>query len=68
MNSCKQPVWEFQTVLEFEKQVREKCNLVLQRSKSQVFSWDGILPEGTPDGMVLAGEKMDGVFQGGQYT
>ena len=55
----------FPAVLEFEKQVKEKCNLFLQRSKSQVFTWDGTLPEGSPDGMVLAGEEVDGVFHGG---
>ena len=49
----------------FEQQIRDHCGLELERSKTEVFSWDGVLPRDTPDGLVLAGKEVDGEFLGG---
>ena len=37
----------------------------LEWRKSEVFSWDGVLPAGCPDGITLAGEEIKGTFQPG---
>ena len=40
------------------------CGLELEWSKTEVFSWDGRLPEGCPEGITIAGEEVvEGVFQ-----
>ena len=49
----------------FSREVEEKCGLVLQRSKTEVFSWDGNLPAGTPDGLVRAGQEVAGQWEPG---
>ena len=41
------------------------CGLSLEWSKTEVFSWDGKLPEGAPEGIKIAGEQVGGVFQPG---
>ena len=45
----------FSSVQEFAQEVLELCGLELEWSKTQVFSWDGILPEGCLKGVILAG-------------
>ena len=52
-------------VRRFGEEVREQCLLELEWSKSEVFSWDGVLPAGCPDGITLAGEEIEGTFQPG---
>ena len=52
-------------VEKFAKSIWERCHLKLQWSKSHIFSWDGALPEGTPEGVELAGKIIDGVFEVG---
>ena len=49
----------------FSNEVEENCGLVLQRSKTEVFSWDGGLPAGTPDGLVRAGQTVAGQWEPG---
>ena len=39
--------------------------MVLQKSKTEVFSWDGSLPAGTPDGLVRAGQEVAGQWEPG---
>ena len=40
----------------------ERCNLVLQRAKTEVYCWEGGLPR-TPEGLVMARKEVDGVFE-----
>ena len=47
----------FPAVERFERRLLERCGLVLQRAKTEVFSWNGVLPRDTPAGMVLAGRE-----------
>ena len=49
----------------FNRDVEEMCGLVLQRSKTEVLSWDGRLPAGTPPGLVRAGETVAGQWEPG---
>ena len=46
-------------VRQFAEEVEQQCLLHLEWSKTEIFSWDGVLPDGCPDGITLAGE--DGV-------
>ena len=52
----------FREVQQFALEVREQCSLELEWSKTEVFSWDGVLPEGCPEGVTLAGEEVAGRF------
>ena len=52
-------------VVRFAKAIWDRCHLQLQWNKSCIFSWSGILPEGTPEGVELAGKEVDGVFESG---
>ena len=49
----------------FSSQVEEHCGLVLQRSKTEVFSWDGLLPQNLPPGLVRAGDMVLGRWEPG---
>ena len=55
----------FQAMERFEGAARERCGLHLQRSKTEVFSWDGVLPPNTPQGLKKAGITVNGEFQPG---
>ena len=46
----------------FERQVRENCNLVLKRLKTEVFTRSEPLSRETPNGLVMAGMEVSGVF------
>ena len=46
----------------FKQEVGARCGLSLQLSKSRLFKWQGDLPPGTPNGLPLAGEKVNGEF------
>ena len=48
----------------FPQEVSEVCGLELEWSKTEVFSWDGLLPAGSPEGVTVAREEVvEGVFQ-----
>ena len=49
----------------FAEEVRRQCLLQLEWTKTEIFSWDEVLPAGCPAGITLAGEDVDGVFQPG---
>ena len=49
----------------FSREVEENCGLVLQRSKTEVFSWAGSFPAGTPTGLVRAGQEVAGQWEPG---
>ena len=49
----------------FAEEVREQCLLQLEWTKTEIFSWDGVLPAGCPAGITLAGEEVNGLFQPG---
>ena len=55
----------FKAVEEFGREVRERCLLHWERTKTEVFTWEGGLPVGTPHGLTLAGEQVDGTFEPG---
>ena len=46
-------------VQRFAEEVRERCLLQLEWSKTEIFCWDGLLPAGCPAGVTLAGEELD---------
>ena len=50
----------FPVILRFEQQIREECNLTLQRSKCEVYTQSGDLPEDALPGFIKAGEEVDG--------
>ena len=52
-------------VQKFARTIWERCHLQLQWEKSCIFSWDGQLPAGTPDGVELAGKLIDDNFEVG---
>jgi hypothetical protein len=45
-----------EAVKKFAEEVREQCLLQLEWSKTEWFSWDGVLPAGCPWGITLSGE------------
>ena len=53
----------FPAVEAFGREVRERCLLHWERTKTEVFNWEGDLPVGTPAGLTLAVEEVDGVFE-----
>ena len=55
----------FPAVEAFGEEVRERCLLHWERTKTEVFNWEGGLPPGTPDGLTLAGAEVDGNFEHG---
>lgn len=55
----------FPAIKVFELEILSNCGLKLQRSKCEVLSWSGALPEGCPDGFKLAGDVIDGRFEPG---
>jgi hypothetical protein len=52
-------------VQRFAEEVREQCLLQLEWTKTEIFSWEGVLPAGCPEEISLAGKEVDGVFQPG---
>ena len=52
-------------VRRFADEVKEQCLLQLEWSKTELFSWDGVLPAGCPEGITLAGEESPGGFRPG---
>ena len=52
-------------VTRFAKAIWERCHLQLQWDKSCIFTWTGILPVGTPEGVKIAGKIVDGTFEAG---
>ena len=55
----------FQAVEEFGREVRDRCLLHWERTKTVVFTWEGELPAETPNGLTLAGEQVNGTFEHG---
>ena len=52
----------FPAMLQFWEEVTVSCNLQLEPSKTQVFTWTGELPHNTPPGYPSAGTVVDGDF------
>ena len=54
------------TALErFARDVKERCLLQLERTKTEVFTWSGTLPPETTAGMTCAGMDVNGEFEPG---
>ena len=49
----------------FAEEVRRQCLLQLEWTKTEIFSWDEVLPAGCPAGITLAGEDVEGIFHPG---
>ena len=41
----------FPAVEEFAREVEERCLLHWEKTKSEVFTWGGVLPPDTPEGL-----------------
>ena len=65
INAIGPPHIVFPAVEAFGREVRERCLLHWERTKTEVFTWQGDLPPGAPDGVSLAGENINGVFEHG---
>ena len=52
----------FQTLSLFSSEVHSSTGLVLQVTKSEVFTSTGVMPSEAPAGFVKAGETVEGVF------
>ena len=55
----------FPAVEKFAADVKARCLLQFEPTKSEVFSWDGVIPHETPEGMLNAGKEIDGRFEPG---
>ena len=55
----------FPAVEEFAREVEERCLLHWEKTKSEVFTWEGVLPPHTPEGLKLAAEEVDGNIEPG---
>ena len=58
----------FPALERFKQSIQEHCLLHLERTKTQVFTWTGQLPDSTPEGFPSAGTEMEVemVAQGGR--
>ena len=52
----------FPALERFWQEVEETCLLKLERSKTEVFTWSEQLPESTPAGLTVAGNRVNGQF------
>ena len=52
----------FPALQRFIQDIQDTCLLQLERSKTQVFTWDAELPPSTPAGYPKAGKTVDGQF------
>ena len=59
------PAVLFPALEKFEKQIWDNCSLLLQKSKTEVFTWDGELPVGATDGLIAAGIEVEERFEPG---
>ena len=55
----------FSALEKFARDVKSRCSLVWERTKTEVFTWDGVLPEQATPGLTRAGVTVDGVFEPG---
>ena len=62
---CGPPDEVFTTLDRFSFDVHEHCGLELQRSKTEVLCMEEQLPVNTPDGLVRAGSRIDGLWEPG---
>ena len=52
----------FDVVQQFIREVEEHCGLVCQRTKCEVFSWDGVRPRDAPADFAMAGIMVEEEF------
>ena len=52
----------FPAVEQFWADIEATCCLHLERSKTEVFTWSGVLPPNTPEGLARAGSMIDQEF------
>ena len=55
----------FPALEKFARDVEAKCLFVWEKTKTEVFSWDGVLTARTAAGTMRAGAEVDGVFEPG---
>ena len=59
------PALVFAAIRKFEEDIKNNCGLTLQRTKCEVFSWTGEMPDNVIPGFTLAGTDVDGRFKPG---
>ena len=55
----------FSALEKFARDVKQRCSLVWEKTKTEVFTWSGVLPDQATPGLTRAGITVDGVFQPG---
>ena len=55
----------FHAIEKFAMDVRQQCLLVWEKSKTEVFTWNGILPQNATNGLTRAGIEVNGIFEPG---
>ena len=55
----------FPAIEQFAADVQGQCLLVWEKTKTEVFSWDGIVPLNATAGLTRAGTTINGVFEPG---
>ena len=55
----------FPALEKFAVDIRQTCQLVLERSKTEVFTWNGVLPAEAPEEMKMAGCLVNNSFHPG---
>ena len=55
----------FPALEKFALDVQEQCLLVWEKTKTEVFAWNGVVPENATEGLSRAGVVVDDVFEPG---
>ena len=55
----------FPAIEKFAEDVQQECLLVWERTKTEVFSWNGVIPPNSTAGLTNAGTIVDGMFEPG---
>ena len=49
----------FPAIEKFALDVRQQCLLVWEKTKTEVFAWNGLVPENATEGLTRAGLEID---------
>ena len=55
----------FPAIEKFANDVQQHCLLVWEKTKTEVFTWNGIVPNNATAGLTRAGTFIDGIFEPG---
>ena len=62
LTACGPPEVVFPAIEEFWRVIERECGLRLERSKTEVYTWSGMLPPNTPDGLARSGTMVGEEF------